>query len=64
MTEKNFEKSLVRLEEIVSSLERGDADLDEALKLFEEGTGLVRVCDKELKQAEQKLEKLTEGDEE
>ena len=42
MEEKNtFEQSLERLEVIVRSLERGDAPLEESLKLFEEGAGLV-----------------------
>jgi exodeoxyribonuclease VII small subunit len=61
--EKNFENALARLEEIVASLEAGDADLEQALKLFEEGISLVRTCDKQLKEAEQKLEKLsTQGE--
>jgi len=65
MAEEKFEQALRRLEEIVSSLEGGEADLDQALKLFEEGISLVRLCDKQLKEAEQKLEQLkTEGDEE
>lgn len=65
MSEKSFEKALERLEEIVSSLEGGDTDLEQALKLFEEGIGLVRICDQQLRQAEQKLEELKgEGDEE
>lgn len=56
--EPKFEVALARLEEIVASLEAGDADLDQALKLFEEGISLVRFCDKQLKEAEQKLEQL------
>lgn len=61
--EKNFETALTRLEEIVDSLEAGDADLEQALKLFEEGISLVRTCDTQLKEAEQKLEKLsTQGE--
>jgi len=65
MSEKKFEEALVRLETIVSSLEKGEAELDEALKLFEEGISLVRKCDQQLRDAEQKLEQLsTEGDEE
>ena len=60
-----FEVALARLEEIVARLEAGEADLDEALKLFEEGIGLVKICDKQLKEAEQKLEQLhSEGGEE
>lgn len=63
MSERKFEEALARLEEIVSSLEGGEADLEEAMKLFEEGIGLVRHCDHQLREAEQKLEQLKEGDE-
>ena len=38
MAKKTYEDSVKRLEDIVSALERGDASLDESLKLFEEGT--------------------------
>ncbi|MDD2282314.1 MAG: exodeoxyribonuclease VII small subunit [Eubacteriales bacterium] len=62
--EPKFEAALARLEEIVDSLEAGDADLEKALKLFEEGISLVRVCDKQLKEAEQKLEQLNAQGEE
>ena len=41
---KSFESNMQRLEQIVRTLERGDAPLEESLKLFEEGTGLVRSC--------------------
>jgi|MGYP000946303934 exodeoxyribonuclease VII small subunit len=62
--EPKFETALARLEEIVASLESGNADLDQALKLFEEGISLVRICDKQLKEAEQKLEQLNAQGEE
>ena len=42
--EMTFEKSMARLEGIVKLLERGDAPLDTSLKLFEEGTMLIRCC--------------------
>ena len=63
MAEKkmSFEKSLARLVEIVKSLEKGDAPLDESLKLFEEGTGLIAGCEKLLGEAEQKVVKLKKG---
>lgn len=51
----NFEQSLKRLDEIVASLERGDASLDESLALFEEGTALIKSCGKQLDSAEQKV---------
>lgn len=59
MTQKNsFEKSLNRLEEIVSQLETGDLSLDESLKIFQEGIELSRFCTKKLTEAEAKVKKL------
>ncbi len=55
----SFEASLERLEEIVSLLERGDAPLAEALKLFQEGTNLVRSCSSQLEKAELEVVKLS-----
>ena len=57
----NFEQSLKRLDEIVASLERGDASLDESLALFEEGTALIKSCGKQLDTAEQKVVQLKKG---
>lgn len=59
---QKFETSMERLEEIVKMLERGDAPLDEALKLFEEGTKLVASCTKQLNQAEMKITKLVKSE--
>ncbi|MBQ8003585.1 MAG: exodeoxyribonuclease VII small subunit [Oscillospiraceae bacterium] len=62
MPEKNtFESSITRLEEVVKLLERGDAPLDSALALFEEGTTLIKVCSKMLDEAEQKVTLLVKG---
>lgn len=58
MAEKSFEQSMERLEEIVRRLEKGDAPLAESLGLFEEGAGLIRICEKFLDEAEQKVVKL------
>ena len=41
---KTFEESMARLEQIVRAMERGDVALEESLKLFQEGTELVRNC--------------------
>ena len=57
-----FEKAMTRLEQIVGLLESGRCTLDESLKLFEEGTKLTAYCSKALKTAEQKIVKLTAGD--
>ncbi len=56
MSEMKFEEALARLEEIVRNLEQGEAALDEALKLFEEGVKLARFCSQQLDQAEAKIE--------
>ena len=56
-----FEQSLKRLDEIVKSLERGDVTLADSMKLFEEGTALIRECGSMLDQAEQKVVMLKKG---
>jgi exodeoxyribonuclease VII small subunit len=53
-----FEKSLTRLEEVVKRLESADLSLDEAMKLFEEGVRLSRDCQKQLEEAEGRVEIL------
>ena len=58
---KSFEQSMIRLEEIVRLLEKGDAPLEDALKLFEEGTTLVRGCNDALNEAELQVAKLMKG---
>ena len=58
-TEWTFEKAMARLEQIVATLEGGRCSLDDSLKLFEEGTKLTAYCSKMLKEAEQKIIKLT-----
>ena len=58
---QTFEQSLTRLEQIVRQMERGDVPLEQALALFEEGTGLVSSCTKLLDEAELKVVQLTKG---
>ena len=58
----DFEGSMARLEEIVSLLERGDAPLEQAMTLFEEGAKLLRECTSQLDQAELKVTLLTAGE--
>jgi exodeoxyribonuclease VII small subunit len=54
----DFEKSLARLEEVVKRMEGLDLSLDEAMKLFEEGVTLSRECQKQLEEAEGRVEIL------
>lgn len=58
---KSFEASMQRLEEIVRTMERGELPLEQSLKLFEEGTALVRSCGKLLDDAELKIVQLMKG---
>ena len=58
---KTFEQNLRRLEEIVRAMERGDVALEESLKLFQEGTELVRFCGKLLDDAEQQVKLVLSG---
>lgn len=61
-TKRSFEEAVVRLDEIVKALERGDAPLEESLTLFEEGTQLIRACGSLLDEAEQKVVRLQKGE--
>ena len=64
MNQKNltFEESMGRLEQIVRSLEQGNVPLEESLKLFQEGTQLVRSCSQLLDNAQLQIQKvLTRG---
>ena len=54
----DFERSLARLEEVVRKLESPQLSLDDAMKLFEEGVGLSRECQKQLEEAEARVEIL------
>ena len=60
-TKKTFEENMLRLEAIVAQLEKGEAPLDESLKLFEEGTKLIGECRTALDKAEQQVVKLMKG---
>ena len=53
---KTFEESMARLEQIVRAMERGDAPLEESLKLFQEGTELVRKCSQLLDEAQMQVQ--------
>ena len=60
MNQKNasFESNMQRLEQIVRAMERGDVALEESLKLFQEGTDLVRSCNQLLDQAQLQVKKI------
>ena len=55
---QTFEASMARLEQIVRAMERGDVALEESLKLFQEGTELVRNCQKLLDDGQLQIKKI------
>ena len=64
MAEKKltFEQAMERLEEIVKALESGEGSLDQAMKLFEEGSKLADRCSAMLDKAEQKVTRLVSAE--
>lgn len=51
----NFEEAMKKLEEIANQLEKNDLDLDESVKIFEEGMKLSKKCSEILENAEKKI---------
>lgn len=60
-TDKDFESSLKKLEDIVRELESGDISLNESLARFEEGIGLYKKCRQTLEGAEKKIKILSDS---
>lgn len=59
-TKPSFEEALSELEGLVDAMEKGDFSLEESLKSFERGVELTRTCQEALKQAEQKVQILSQ----
>ncbi|HEX6609192.1 MAG TPA: exodeoxyribonuclease VII small subunit [Hyphomicrobiaceae bacterium] len=57
----SFEAALKELEGIVGRLERGDVELEESITIYERGEALKQHCDRLLRQAEAKVERITFG---
>lgn len=60
--ELNFEEAMKRLEEIAQELEKGDLDLDQSVKKFEEGMALSKKCNEILQEAEKRITILIQED--
>ena len=58
----NFNKGLLKLENIISKMESGELSLEDSLKNFEEGVKIHRKCHTALMDAEQRINILTEQD--
>ena len=59
-SKNTFEESLKKLEKIVEKLEDGNVNLEDSIKSFEEGVALVKECQKQLSEAEIKIQTLLE----
>jgi exodeoxyribonuclease VII small subunit len=61
MAEIKFEEALKKLEKIVDELEQGDLSLDEALKKYQDGIELSRLCSARLENAKKKIDVLAKN---
>lgn len=61
VSEMSFETAMAELNEVVSKLERGDVALEDSIALYERGAALKAHCEAKLKDAEEKVEKITVG---
>ena len=59
---KKFEDKIKELEEIINTLENGECDLDDSITKYTEAMKLVKQCDEELKQIEEKVNKIVAED--
>ena len=57
--EMSFEDAMRELETVVGQLERGDVALDQSIALYERGAALKARCEAKLKEAEEKVAKIT-----
>lgn len=57
-----FEQALAALESIVQDLERGQLDLDSAIRAYERGTELKKHCEAKLREAQLRVEKISLGE--
>ena len=53
-----FQQAMARLDEIVTGLNSNQLELEEAMKLFEEGLKLTKQCETQLKEFENKMNTL------
>jgi len=62
MAKKTLESALAQLERITTELEDGDLSLEDSLKKFDEGIGLVKFCNGKLEEARARVDLLLKQD--
>lgn len=61
VAEMSFEEAMAALEGVVNQLDSGDVPLDQSIALYERGTELKKRCEAKLREAEEKVAKITLG---
>jgi exodeoxyribonuclease VII small subunit len=61
VSQLSFEAALARLEEIVRTLEKGEAPLDRSIELYQEGDQLKRHCEARLRDAQTRIDQIALG---
>lgn len=61
MSKLSFEDAMKQLEEVVRALESGNVELEKSIALYEQGARLRAHCERKLKEAEEKVAKITLG---
>ncbi|MEM5476625.1 exodeoxyribonuclease VII small subunit [Pacificibacter sp. AS14] len=61
VSELSFEAAMAELDQVVAKLERGEVALEDSIKLYERGAELKAHCEAKLKDAEEKVEKISVG---
>lgn len=61
LTTLSFEDAMKQLEEVVRALESGNVELEKSIALYEQGAKLKAHCERKLKEAEEKVAKITLG---
>ncbi len=62
VSKMSFEEAMAELEAVVGKLERGDVPLEDSIALYERGAKLKKHCEAKLKEAEEKIEAITLGE--
>ncbi len=57
----SFEDALAELQALVKALEKGDSKLEEAIRAYERGAALKRHCEKKLREAQEKVDRIVVG---
>ncbi|HHW69335.1 MAG TPA: exodeoxyribonuclease VII small subunit [Tenericutes bacterium] len=60
--EKKFEEKIIELEEIIKHLENGDIDLEDSISKYTKAMNLIKECDEQLKNIEEKISKIVMED--